>query len=90
MVHTRYVPFFMDHIDMVHYLMDHSSTYHGFMDMYHIRQLPKGYETLCKKVKDYADYEFNYEKRIQQWDNLIEHTIQSWKSRYNRYNMETL
>ena len=62
----------------------------AIIDLYHIRQLPKGYETLCKKVKDYADYEFNYEKRIHQWDNLIEHTIQSWKSRYNRYNMETL
>ena len=62
----------------------------ALMNMYHIRQLPKGYETLCEKVKAYADYEFNYGKRIQQWDNLIEHTIQTWKSRYNRYKMEAL
>ena len=59
-------------------------------DMYHIKQLPKGYSMLCKRVKEYANYEFNYEKRIEQWDQLIDHTIQTWKTRYNRYKMEVL
>ena len=62
----------------------------AILDMYNIKQLPKGYRMLCDRVKEYANYEFNYENRIQQWDNLIEHTIQTWKTRYNRYNMEVL
>ena len=62
----------------------------ALLDMYNIKQLPKGYKMLCERVKEYANYEFNYENRIQQWDNLIEHTIQTWKTRYNRYNMEVL
>ena len=62
----------------------------AILDMYNIKQLPKGYRMLCDRVKEYANHEFNYENRIQQWDNLIEHTIQTWKTRYNRYNMEVL
>ena len=62
----------------------------ALLDMYNIKQLPKGYKMLCERVKEYAHHEFNYENRIQQWDNLIEHTIQTWKTRYNRYNMEVL
>ena len=62
----------------------------AILDMYHIRKLPKGYKMLCERVKEYANHEFNYENRIQQWDNLLEHTIQTWKTRYNRYNMEVL
>ena len=60
------------------------------MNMYATRQNPRQYQKLCDKVKSYADFEFNYEKRIDQWDNLIEHTIQTWKTRYNRYKMEVL
>ncbi len=59
-------------------------------DMYCIKGLPTGYQKLCERVKEYADFEFNYEKRIQQWDNLIDHTIQTWKNRYNRYKMEVM
>jgi len=59
-------------------------------DMYHVSKLPKGYSELCQKAKDYANFEFNYEKRIEQWDNLIDHTIQTWKNRYNRYKMEVM
>ena len=62
----------------------------ALLDMYHIKKLPRGYKMLCERVKEYANHEFNYENRIQQWDNLIEHTIQTWKTRYNRYNMEVL
>jgi len=62
----------------------------AFFDMYCIKQLPKGYSQLCARVKEYVDHEFNYEKRIDQWDNLIEHTIQTWKTRYNRYKMEVM
>ena len=62
----------------------------ALLDMYNIKQLPKGYKMLCERVKEFAHHEFNYENRIQQWDNLIEHTIQTWKTRYNRYNMEVL
>ena len=59
-------------------------------DMHCIRGLPKGYRQLCERVKEYANHEFNYENRIEQWDNLIDHTIQSWKTRYNRYKMEVM
>ena len=59
-------------------------------DMYHIKQLPKGYRMLCDQVKEYANYEFNYENRVNQWDSLIEDTIHSWKNRYNRYKMEVM
>ena len=45
---------------------------------------------LQEKVLDYVEHEFKYENRIEQWDKLIEHTIHSWKSRYNRYYMEVL
>ena len=62
----------------------------AILDMYHIKKLPRGYRMLCDRVKEYANYEFNYENRIQQWDNLIEDTIQTWKTRYNRYKMEVL
>ena len=62
----------------------------AILDMYHIKKLPRGYRMMCDRVKEYANYEFNYENRINQWDNLIEHTIQTWKTRYNRYNMEVL
>ena len=59
-------------------------------DMYHIKQLPKGYNMLCDRVKEYVHSEFNYRNRIQEWDNLIDHTIQTWKTRYNRYKMEVM
>lgn len=62
----------------------------AILKMYHIKQLPKGYKMLCQRVKEYVNYEFNYAKRIDQWDYLIEHTIQSWKTRYNRYKMEIM
>ena len=62
----------------------------AMLDMYHIKQLPKGYKMLCERVKEYVDHEFNYENRIEQWDNLIDHTIQTWKTRYNRYKMEVM
>jgi glycosyltransferase involved in cell wall biosynthesis len=62
----------------------------AMMEMHDIKQLSKDYSSLCKKVKDYASFEFNYENRINQWDNLIEHTIQTWKTRYNRYKMESI
>lgn len=62
----------------------------AFYDMYHIKQLPKGYQMLCDRVKEYAHDEFNYETRIAQWDSLIDHTIQTWKTRYNRYKLEEI
>lgn len=62
----------------------------AILDMYQIKKLPTGYRNLCDKVKKYAYHEFNYENRIIQWDNLLEHTIQTWKTRYNRYSMEVL
>ena len=59
-------------------------------DMHCIKGLPKGYRKLCERVKEYANDEFNYESRIAQWDLLITDTIQTWKSRYNRYKMEVM
>ena len=60
------------------------------MDMYLTKQNKVAYEHLQTRVKEYADYEFNYEKRIQQWDKLLNHTIESWKDRYVRYVFEGL
>ena len=74
-------------------LEDYTSTdtiAEAILDMYHIKKLPIGYRKLCDRVKEYAHYEFNYEDRIGQWDNLLEHTIQTWKTRYNRYSMEAV
>lgn len=59
-------------------------------EMYHIKKLPKGYRMLCDRVKEYANFEFNYEQRIDQWDKLITNTIQTWETRYNRYKMEVM
>ena len=59
-------------------------------DMHCIKGLPKGYQMLCERVKNYVSTEFNYESRISQWDSLITDTIQNWKSRYNRYKMEVM
>ena len=59
-------------------------------DMHCIKGLPRGYQQLCERVKAYVNEEFNYETRIAQWDSLITDTIQSWKTRYNRYKMEVM
>ena len=59
-------------------------------DMHCIRGLPKGYQKLCERVKEYVADEFNYESRIAQWDNLLDETIQNWKTRYNRYKIEEI
>ena len=58
--------------------------------MYTVSQDKHAKLKLQEKVLDYVEHEFNYGKRIEQWDNLIEHTIQTWKTRYNRYKMEIL
>lgn len=62
----------------------------AILDLYHAKQFPDTWKGLSEKVKEYVNYEFNYENRIEQWDNLIEHTIQSWRSRYNRYKLEAM
>ena len=84
MVGNQQIPYILEDYTSVETISE------AIYDMYSIKQLPKGYANLCQKVKDYAEYEFNYDKRIQQWDNLIDHTIQTWKTRYNRYKMEVL
>ena len=84
MVGNQQIPYILEDYTSVETISE------AIYDMYSIKQLPKGYAKLCQKVKDYAEYEFNYDKRIQQWDNLIDHTIQTWKTRYNRYKMEVL
>ena len=45
---------------------------------------------LSEKCMDYVKHEFDYQTRIDEWDSKIEHTIDSWKDRYNRYTMEAL
>ena len=84
MVGNQQIPYILEDYTSVDTIAE------AIMDMYDIRQLPKDYESLCRKVKDYASFEFNYENRITQWDNLLEHTIQTWKTRYNRYKMESI
>ena len=84
MVGNQTVPYILEDYTSIDTIAD------AMLDMYHIKKLPAGYRKLCDRVKEYANYEFNYESRINQWDNLIDHTIQTWKTRYNRYNMEVL
>jgi len=84
MVGNQQIPYILEDYTSAETISD------AILDMWFIKQLPQGYSTLCDKVQKYADYEFNYENRINQWDELINHTIQSWKTRYNRYKMETM
>ena len=84
MVGNQQIPYILEDYTSVETISE------AMLEMYQIKKLPNGYSELCNKVKEYADYEFNYENRIQQWDNLIEDTIQSWKTRYNRYKMEAM
>jgi glycosyltransferase involved in cell wall biosynthesis len=84
MVGNQQIPYILEDYTSVETISE------AMLEMYQIKKLPNGYSELCNKVKEYADYEFNYENRVNQWDNLIEHTIQSWKTRYNRYKMEAM
>ena len=84
MVGNQQIPYILEDYTSVDTIAE------AFYDMYHIKQLPKGYRMLCERVKEYADYEFNYDTRIAQWDSLITDTIQTWKTRYNRYRMEVM
>lgn len=84
MVGNQQIPYILEDYTSVETISE------AMLEMYQIKKLPNGYSKLCDKVKAYADYEFNYENRVNQWDNLIEHTIQSWKTRYNRYKMEAM
>ena len=84
MVGNQTVPYILEDYTSVDTIAE------AFYDMYHIKQFPKGYKMLCERVKDYVNEEFNYESRIAQWDSLITDTIQTWKSRYNRYKMEVM
>ena len=84
MVGNQQIPYILEDYTSVETLSE------AMLDMYYIKQLPKGYKALCDKVQNYANYEFNYENRVNQWDELIDHTIQTWKTRYNRYKMEAM
>ena len=84
MVGNQQIPYILEDYTSIETISE------AILDMYQIKQLPKGYKMLCQRVKDYVDYEFNYKNRIDEWDKLIDHTIQTWKSRYNRYKMEAL
>ena len=84
MVGNQMIPYILEDYTSVPTIAD------KIMDMYLVRTNPIAYENLCSKVKEYADHEFNYRNRIKEWDKLIDHTIQTWKSRYNRYKMEVL
>ena len=84
MVGNQQIPYILEDYTSVDTIAE------AIYDMYHIKQLPKGYRMLCERVKNYANYEFNYDTRIAQWDSLITDTIQTWKSRYNRYKMEVM
>ena len=84
LVGNQSVPYILEDYTSVETIAD------AFYDMHCIKQLPRGYRMLCDRVKEYVNDEFNYEKRIGQWDSLIEHTIQTWKTRYNRYKLEEI
>jgi len=84
MVGNQPVPYIIEDYTSVDTIAD------SIWDMYNMLGHEPYKIKLQEKVKEYADHEFNYEKRIEQWDNLIEHTIQTWKTRYNRYKMEVM
>jgi glycosyltransferase involved in cell wall biosynthesis len=84
MVGNQQIPYILEDYTSVETISE------AMLEMYQIKKLPIGYSKLCDKVKAYVDYEFNYQNRVNQWDNLIGHTIQSWKTRYNRYKMEAM
>ena len=84
MVGNQQIPYILEDYTSIPTMVE------AIWEMYLVTQDEQATLRLQEKVLDYVDHEFNYEKRIQQWDNLIEHTIQTWKSRYNRYKMEAL
>lgn len=84
MVGNQNIPYILEDYTSVDTIVD------SIWSLYNIVGHEYGRLKLQEKVLDYVGEEFNYKNRVQQWDNLIEHTIQTWKSRYNRYSMETL
>tara|TARA_B100001250_G_scaffold404755_1_gene421203 strand:- start:2456 stop:3712 length:1257 start_codon:yes stop_codon:yes gene_type:complete len=62
----------------------------AMMTLYKNSQNLVAKKAMSQKCLDYANFEFNYEEKIQLWDSLIDETIQSWKQRYNRYVLEAL
>ena len=84
LVGNQMIPFILEDYTSVETMAE------KIMNMYLTKKDTIRYDNLCSKVKEYADHEFNYRERIDQWDNLINHTIQTWKTRYNRYKMEIL
>src|SRR3990167_7174007 len=43
---------------------------------------PEKRKALGQKAKEYASYEFNYDKMVADWDRTLKDTISNWKSRY--------
>ena len=84
MVGNQNIPYIFEDYTSVDTISD------KIMSMYYTKMSDVAYQNMCSKAKTYAETEFNYENRIQQWDNLIDHTIQTWKTRYNRYKMEVM
>ena len=84
MVGNQNIPYIFEDYTSVDTISD------KIMSMYYTKMSDVAYQNMCSKAKTYAKTEFNYENRIQQWDNLIDHTIQTWKTRYNRYKMEVM
>tara|TARA_Y100000593_G_scaffold77916_1_gene144427 strand:+ start:2316 stop:3572 length:1257 start_codon:yes stop_codon:yes gene_type:complete len=84
MVGNQQIPYILEDYTSITTIVE------AMWETYIVAQDAHAKANLSEKVLNYVNYEFNYEKRIQQWDKLIEHTIQTWKTRYNRYYMEVL
>ena len=84
MVGNQQIPYILEDYTSIPTIVE------ALWEMYTVSQDEYATLKLQEKVLDYVEHEFKYENRIEQWDNLIEHTIQTWKSRYNRYYMEVL
>ena len=84
MVGNQQVPYILEDYTSIETITE------AIWEMYVVAQDEYAKMRLQEKVLDYVEHEFNYKNRIDQWDDLIEHTIQTWKTRYNRYKMEEL
>jgi glycosyltransferase involved in cell wall biosynthesis len=84
MVGNQKVPYILEDYTSVATIVE------AIWELYTVSQDEYAKLRLQEKVLDYVEHEFNYKSRIDQWGDLIEYTIQTWKTRYNRYCMETL
>jgi len=63
--------------------VSHETIANGIMKFYNMSDEEK--ESLCKKVLEYVDSEFNLKDVVDKWDETLTELIGNWKENYKRY-----